>query len=152
MKLVRRAALCVASFVVFATAAAGQALASSGVVISQIYGAGGNAGATFRNDYVELFNRSATPVSLAGWSVQYASAAGSGNFGGNPVTALGGTLAPGQYHLVQLASSGANGVVLPTPDSTGTVNAAAGPARSRSSTRLRGWPATAAQRRARSRN
>ena len=70
------------------TAFVGLTLASSfpgcaQVVISQIYGAGGNSGATLQNDYVELFNRGAEPVSLAGWSVQYASATGSGNFGAN---------------------------------------------------------------------
>ena len=48
---------------------------TSDVVISQVYGGGGNAGAPYSNDYVELFNRSDSPVSLAGWSVQYTSAA-----------------------------------------------------------------------------
>ena len=48
------------------------------VVISQVYGGGGNAGATLKNDFIELFNRGASPVSLNGWSVQYASAAGTG--------------------------------------------------------------------------
>ena len=33
----------------------------SDVVISQIYGGGGNAGATYHNDYVELYNRGAAP-------------------------------------------------------------------------------------------
>ena len=50
---------------------------STTVVISQVYGAGGNAGATYQNDYVELFNKSASSVSLTGWSVQYASTSGS---------------------------------------------------------------------------
>jgi hypothetical protein len=40
------------------------------LVISQIYGGGGNSGAPLTNDYVELFNRSATAVSLNGLSVQ----------------------------------------------------------------------------------
>jgi hypothetical protein len=31
---------------------------ASGIVISQIYGAGGNSGAAWRNDFVELFNSS----------------------------------------------------------------------------------------------
>src|SRR5215207_8037316 len=46
------------------------------IVISQIYGGGGNAGATYTHDFIELFNRGASPVSLNGWSVQYAAAAG----------------------------------------------------------------------------
>lgn len=88
------------------------------VVISQVYGAGGNSGATYNRDFVELFNRGSTPVSLSGLTVQYASATGTGNF------AVGATLpnvnlAPGQYHLVGM-SSGANGAPLPTVDTSGT--------------------------------
>ena len=56
---------------------------SPDVVISQVYGGGGNRGAPFTNDYVELFNRGTTTVSLSGWSVQYASAAGTGHFASN---------------------------------------------------------------------
>lgn len=88
------------------------------VVISQIYGAGGNSGAALQNDYVELFNRGTAPVSLAGWSVQYASATGTGNFGANTgqITLLPpATLQPGQYFLIQQAG-GANGSPLPAPD------------------------------------
>ena len=69
---------------------------SPGLVISQVYGGGGNTGAPFRNDFVELFNRGSAAVSLAGKSIQYASATGTGNFGANPTTALSGTLAPGR--------------------------------------------------------
>src|ERR1051326_1621522 len=49
----------------------------SNVVISQVYGGGGNSGAPFRNDFIEIFNRGTTTVSLSGWSVQYASSTGS---------------------------------------------------------------------------
>ena len=98
---------------------------SSTVVISQVYGGGGNSGAPYRNDFVELFNRGTSTASLAGWSVQYASATGTGNFRDNPVTVLSGSLAPGQYYLVQMASGGAIGALLPTSDVTGSVNMAA---------------------------
>ncbi len=94
---------------------------SSDVVISQVYGGGGNSGAPYRNDFVELFNRGTVPVSLSGWSVQYASATGTGNFSSNAIAQLSGKLQAGQYYLVQLAG-GANGVALPTADATGTVN------------------------------
>lgn len=114
--------------VLFALAAllvAGIAAAGfSPVVISQVYGGGGNSGAPLKNDFVELFNKGTTTVSLTGLSVQYASATGTGNFGANPVTALSGSLAPGQYYLIQM-SGGTNGVALPTPDATGTVNMSA---------------------------
>lgn len=91
------------------------------VVISQVYGGGGNSGAPYQNDFVELFNRSAAPVNITGWSVQYASATGTGNFGSNPIAAVSGTLQPGQYYLVQLAG-GANGATLPAADAHATTN------------------------------
>ncbi|HUQ43996.1 MAG TPA: ExeM/NucH family extracellular endonuclease [Candidatus Limnocylindria bacterium] len=94
---------------------------SPNVVISQIYGAGGNTGATLNRDYVELYNRGGSPQSLSGWSVQYASATGTGNFSGNSPVSLSGSIPPGGYYLVGLAS-GANGSSIPTPDATGTIN------------------------------
>ena len=96
--------------------------ASSTIVVSQIYGAGGNSGATYQNDYVELFNLSSAPVSISGWSVQYASATGTGNF--SPV-ALSGTIPAGGYYLVKLAG-GTAGAALPAADATGSINMAAG--------------------------
>jgi predicted extracellular nuclease len=100
-----------------------QAVLSPDIVISQVFGGGGNTGAPFANDFIELFNRGATTVLLTGLSVQYASATSTGNFGANPVTPLSGSLAPGQYYLVQ--QSGGTGTPLPTPDATGTVNMSA---------------------------
>ncbi|MGW4798001.1 lamin tail domain-containing protein, partial [Nonomuraea sp. NPDC004297] len=97
------------------------AAAPGTVVISQVYGGGGNTGAPYSNDYVELFNRSSAPVSLDGWSVQYTSAAGTGNFAANR-TGLSGTLEPGRYHLVQLAAGSTPSGALPQPDSTGSIN------------------------------
>lgn len=86
------------------------------ILISQIYGAGGNTGAVLKQDYVELYNRSASSVSLAGWSVQYASSSGSTW----AVAPLSGTIAPGKYYLLGLAI-GSSGATIPTPDATGTI-------------------------------
>lgn len=103
-------------------ASAAQA-STSGVVISQIYGGGGNSGATLRNDFIELFNAGAAPVSLNGWSVQYTSATGSSW----SVTALTNVLLqPGQYYLVQQAQGAGGTASLPTPDATGTTALAGG--------------------------
>src|SRR5215203_179958 len=44
------------------------------LVISQVYGGGGNANAPYRNDFIELFNAGGVGVNLTGMSVQYASA------------------------------------------------------------------------------
>jgi uncharacterized protein len=100
---------------------------TSEVVISQIYaGAGcGTAGcSTYTNDYIELYNRSVNTVNITGWSVQYASATGTSW----QTTALSGSIAAGQYYLVQEGGN-ANGVnPLPMPNATGSIamGAAAG--------------------------
>ena len=93
------------------------------VVISQVYGGGGNAGATLTHDFVELFNRGSNPVNLTGWSVQYTSATGTGTW---QVTPLSGFIAPGHYYLVQQAQGTGGTAPLPAPDATGTIAMAAG--------------------------
>lgn len=96
--------------------------ASAQVVISQVYGAGGNSGATLNRDYIELFNSGSTSVSLAGKSVAYTSSTGSQ---WNNLTVLPDvTLGPGQYFLVAQAG-GTNGAALPTPDLIGSIAMAA---------------------------
>jgi hypothetical protein len=90
------------------------------LVVSQIFGGGANAGAPFASDYVELFNRSSSAVDLSGWTVQYATAAGTTW----QSTALAGTIQPGRYYLVELAG-GSSGSPLPTPDATGSTNLSA---------------------------
>jgi hypothetical protein len=86
--------------------------------VSQVYGGGGNSGAPLTHDFIEIFNAGSSAVSLAGLSLQYASATGTGNFGANSgqLTELPDVLLqPGQYFLVQEAG-GTNGMPLPTPD------------------------------------
>lgn len=104
---------------------------SADLVLSQVYGGGGNTGAPYNSDYIELFNRGSAPVSIGSKSLQYASATGTGFFGANSgqLTELPDvTLNPGQYFLVK-EGSGANGVDLPTPvyaDDTTPIAMAAG--------------------------
>jgi hypothetical protein len=93
------------------------------LVISQFYGGGGHSGATLTHDYVEIYNPTAISFNLAGWSLQYASAAGTSWTNKQP---LGGTIAAGEYFLVQLASGGANGAPLAVlPNITGDINMSA---------------------------
>ena len=94
--------------------------ATSNVVVSQVFAAGGNAGASYANDFVELLNRGATAVDLTGWTIQYAPASSTGW----QATTLSGSIGPGRYYLVQLASTAAVGAPLPPPDTTGTTNLA----------------------------
>src|SRR5438552_4664322 len=120
LRLARTSAAFAAVFLLGQAASAPPARAvSPSVVISQVYGGGGNSGATFKNDFIELFNRGDATVSLAGWSVQYASA--TGNFSAANTTSLTGSLAPGQYYLVQEAAGGGGTKGLPTPDATGGI-------------------------------
>ena len=97
---------------------------SSGIVISQIYPNGGTSGAAYRNDFIELFNRGNTPINVAGWSVQYAvgNGAQSSNWAVTPICATSCIIQPHSYFLVQEASSGANGALIPTPEATGTID------------------------------
>src|SRR5438105_43545 len=90
---------------------------SASIVISQVYGGGGNSGATLKNDFIELFNRGNTTFNLAGWSVQYASTTGTSW----QVTPLSGSLAPGAHYLIQEAQGAGGSASLPTPDATGTI-------------------------------
>lgn len=92
---------------------------SPDIVISEVYGGGGNSGAPLTHDYIELYNRGSAPASLNGWSVQYASATGTGNLGANAsqLTDLPNvTLQPGQYFLIQEAAGATPSGALPTPD------------------------------------
>ncbi|WP_426174037.1 ExeM/NucH family extracellular endonuclease [Massilia sp. TWR1-2-2] len=93
------------------------------VVISQVYGAGGNAGASYRNDFIELFNRSNEEVSLGGMSVQYAATKGVSWARTNLNSVI---LQPGQYYLVGEASQATVGSTTPTPDQIGTIAMAGG--------------------------
>jgi uncharacterized protein len=114
-----RAALCLVVLLSSVLVSPPQAVkaSASGIIISQIYGGGGNAGSTFKNDFIEIFNADGATVNLNGWSVQYASPAGTTW----QVTALSGSLAPGQYFLIQ-ESQGAGGTTnLPTPNAIGNI-------------------------------
>ncbi len=97
---------------------------TSKVVISQVYGGGGNSGATYTNDFIELFNRSSVPVSLAGMSVQYGSSGGTTWTNKTDLSSV--TLQPGQYYLISENSNAAVGVALPTPDQSANIAMAAG--------------------------
>ncbi|HSE25082.1 MAG TPA: lamin tail domain-containing protein [Pyrinomonadaceae bacterium] len=95
---------------------------NTSLVISQIFGGGGNSGSPLHNDFVEIFNRGSEAIDLSGWSIQYAGATNP-SWSLTPLTAV--VLAPGKYYLIQEASGGANGASLPNADVIGSINMAA---------------------------
>jgi uncharacterized protein len=111
------AALAIASA---ALAPVANAAPSTGAVIAEAYGGGGNSGATLTNDFIELGNRGAAAVSLAGWSVQYLPSVPSAASQWQ-VTPLSGSVAPGGRYLVQEAAGSGGTTPLPTPDATGNI-------------------------------
>lgn len=92
---------------------------TASLVINEVYGGGGNSGAAYTHDFVELYNKGTSAVDLSGYSVQYASAAGTSWSG---VISLGGSIAAQSSYLVRAASGGSSGGALPTADAMGNVN------------------------------
>ena len=90
--------------------------AGDNVVISEVYGGGGNSGAELTNDFIELYNPTDQPISLDGWSVQYLSSKGTSSAS---TAALNGEIAPHGYYLIK-AGKGSGGTVDFTADADGT--------------------------------
>ncbi|MCX6144137.1 MAG: phospholipase D-like domain-containing protein [Ignavibacteriales bacterium] len=98
----------------------------SHVVISEVYGGGGNSGSTWKNDFVELYNPTNAPVNVTGWSVQYVPSTWTTV---QTKTVLSGVIQPKSYFLIQEAQGAGGTRNLPTPDVIGTIAMAAGAAR-----------------------
>ncbi len=96
--------------------------ASSGMVLNEVYGGGGNSGATYKNDFVELANRASAAKPVDGWSVQYISAGATGSW---QVTALTGSVSAGGLYLIGEAAGTGGTTDLPATQATGTINMSA---------------------------
>ncbi len=104
------------------------------VTISQLYGGGGNGGATYSHDFVELYNPHSTPFDLTGWSLQYSPATGDTW----QVQPLGGAIAPGEYYLIGLATDNSTiGAPLPPANVNGDINMSCDDRQSRTRQQLR---------------
>lgn len=90
---------------------------SSAVVLSEVFGGGGNAGAPFQNDFIELYNNSSAPVDVSTWSVQYSSSTGTSW----QLTKLTGSVPGHGYYLIAEGAGAGNGSPLPAADATGTI-------------------------------
>ena len=93
----------------------------SNLVIYQVYGGGGNSGATYTNDFVSLYNPTGSAVNLSGWSLQYVNTSGNFTSGAANQLNLTGTIQSGGYFLVQLAAGLTPSGSLPTPDQSGSI-------------------------------
>lgn len=90
------------------------------VRISQVYGGGGNTGATYNQDFVEIFNAGTTAANIGGYTAQYGSASGTGNWLLAGTIPAGTMLDPGKYFLISVgAASTTVGIALPTADVVG---------------------------------
>lgn len=99
-----------------------QTIADSNIRISQIYTHGGESGAAYQNDYIELFNRGNVDVDINGWSLNISNFAGtppniqissSGIKLSNPNSIV---IAPGKHLLIKFGGSGSGGQPINNPD------------------------------------
>src|SRR5438094_1300597 len=93
------------------TSALGQATADSNIRISQIYTRGGEPGAIYQNDFIELFNRGNSFVDINGWTLNIMSIEGSSAsvVGIRFVSNTSIPVPPGAHLLFQFTGSGTNG-------------------------------------------
>ncbi|WP_418063267.1 ExeM/NucH family extracellular endonuclease [Pimelobacter simplex] len=92
----------------------------TGLVISELYGGGGNANATYTYDFVELYNPTNAPISLGGKSLQYRASANTGVPSTSNTYALPSVqLGAGKHYLVQCATNNA-AVGAPLPQAADT--------------------------------
>ena len=99
------------------------ASAQGHLLISQIYGGGGNSGAVYSSDYVELYNPTATAISLSGYSIQYASAAGTS---WQAAALPDVSVAPAGYFLIKMTAASGDSATVPSDFSASpTINMSA---------------------------
>ncbi|MDR7255526.1 5'-nucleotidase, partial [Nocardioides sp. BE266] len=92
------------------------------LVISEAYGGGGNGGAPYRADFVEIFNPTDNPITMTNWSIQYRSSGSTSAPAASGITTLNGTVPAKGYFLVREATgAGTTLPDLPTADVTGTI-------------------------------
>jgi predicted extracellular nuclease len=98
--------------------------ASSGAVINEVYGGGGNSGATLANDFIELADAGSGAAALDGWSVQYISAS-PGATTTWQATPLTGSLSSGGLYLIGEAAGTGGTTGLPATQASGSINMSA---------------------------
>jgi predicted extracellular nuclease len=113
----RRTAV-MAAMAACALALTNTALGVGDVVISQVWGGSSTlagAAALPKADYIELFNRTASPVSLNGWSINVDTSTGT-SWTKHDLPNV--SIPAFSYYLIQVSATSTAGVDLPTPDTT----------------------------------
>lgn len=104
-------------FTILGIAALGM-ISNAQVVINEVYGGGGNSGATYTHDFIELYNAGSSAVNLGGLYLWYGS--GTGVMGGSDGALVqelpAFTLAPGAVYLIQQAPGAGGTTPLPSPN------------------------------------
>jgi hypothetical protein len=90
--------------------------AANDLRIYQIYGGGGNASATYVNDFIMLYNNGSASISLTGMSLQYNTANSTTSTW--DVLNLSGSIPAKGFFLIEIPTTGTNGSALPTADLT----------------------------------
>lgn len=101
------------------------------VVISQVYAVFGS-GDVYDHSFIELFNRSSSPVDISGWAVQWQYYIHDTAWAETTIPPSTPAIPPGGYFLIQEGSTasdctpspqgGAACTPLPAPDATGTIS------------------------------
>lgn len=88
------------------------------VVISESYGGGGNSGAVYKNDFIELYNPTSSKVDISGWEVFYTSTTGTFSTKSDLYYKVPNDtkIEAGGYFLIQAAAGAGGTLDLPTPD------------------------------------
>ncbi|MCT1459685.1 ExeM/NucH family extracellular endonuclease [Aestuariimicrobium sp. p3-SID1156] len=85
--------------------------AASHLIINELYARGGSPNQPWVTKYVEIYNPTGATIDLSGLSIQYRAATGTA--AASFTAPLKGTLAPGDFFVLQGASNGSNGAALP---------------------------------------
>src|SRR6266849_2598702 len=87
--------------------------AAGDIVFSQIYSNGGNAGSTFQNNYLELFNRTDNAIDFDGWRIYFTSANGSFDQSISFTSSRQIFIGAHSYLLIRWGPDSANGASVP---------------------------------------
>lgn len=88
------------------------------LLITQSYGGGGNSGAKYKRDFIEIYNKADHPISLLGKSIQYRA---TGPWDSFPIT---GEIAPNSFYLLNHRAGGGGTTDNPLGDNSGNTGMA----------------------------